>query len=104
MERWFGQDMEVTNISKTKLHFRWGRNKNKGGEDSNSLAECSLKGKSKTTIDGVRGSVGESLWEALSIFQVEGNIITSGDLLLGENHIFVGGVFLVLSCTRTSNK
>ena len=32
------------------------------------MAKCSLKGIPNNTIDGVRVSVGDNLWEKLSIF------------------------------------
>ena len=56
-------------MSKTKLTFRWVRNKNKVGGDSCSLVKCSLTGILNTTIDGFRGSVGDNVWEAISIFE-----------------------------------
>ena len=59
--------------------------------DSNILAEFDLKYIPMTTIDVVRVSVGDNFWEALSIFQAEGNIRPSGDLPVGEMHIIFGG-------------
>ena len=70
--------------------------------DSNILAEFDLKDIPMTTIDVVRVSVGDNFWEALSIFQAEGNIRPSGELPVGEMHILVG--VLVLSWTQTSEK
>ena len=78
------------------MHYRSVRNNNKRGGYSISLAEFSLKVISNTTIDGLRGDIGDNLWEAMSIFLVEGNIRTSGDTPLGENHIIIGGCFGVI--------
>ena len=56
------------------------------------------------TIDGIRDSTSENIWEALSIFRAECSIRTIRLLPFRESQIIIFGDDLLLSCTWTSRE